>query len=642
MTQRPVIPDKKSLRERIAELTRNKKCISPRKAIEKINPGDHVYIGGGCGEPPALVKALNEGLSETGDEFSDIEIYHFISLESDSFTRDFAHESDLYRHNTFLIGEGMRDLVHEGLSDYTPVSLFEVPDLFKSGKLYCDMSLIQVSPPDEHGSCSFGVSVDLTKPIAENSSHIIAEINPWMPRTLGDSFINLEDIDYFVLNDTPILEFEYEPADSITRRIARHVSGLVRDEDTLQIGIGNIPNAVIGFLEDKKDLGVHTCCFSDGIVDLVESGVITGRKKTLSPNKIITSFVMGTRRLYRFVDDNSLVEFHSIDYVNDPFVIARNDNQIAVNSAFSIDLTGQVNAESHGYQFYSGTGFLIDFARGTIRSKGGRSIIVLPSTSLDGKDSKIVPWIGKGSGVTLTRWDVDWVVTEYGAVHLRGRTIRERVLDLISIAHPKFREELLEAAKKYSFVYPDQVLSFDEQGRVVLYPEKYETQFKLKNSEFFLFRPVKATDEQGIRQLFHKLEDKEKFFRFFKETSYFSEREGFETRTVDYQGNFAACVLDNSPARKIIAVGRYFVNPSTGFAEVAFMVHNHWRNRGITTTLMRYLKKIAREHGIRGFYGSIELENEAMIRIVQRAAEKHVLETILDDDGQFRFAWIFN
>ncbi|MFW9990701.1 MAG: GNAT family N-acetyltransferase [Candidatus Odinarchaeota archaeon] len=633
MTPDLMIPSKKSLKHRLANLSTSKKCITPEKVIGKINPGNYIYLGSGCGEPQALARAL----VEAGNELTDTEIFHFINLENSATS---GNATDIYRYNAFCIGEGVRELVNAGQCDYTPVDLHNLPSLFIKGNLHCDVALIQVSPPDEHGSCSFGVSVDLTKPITELSTLVIAEINPMMPRTLGNSFIDLEDIDYFVLNDEPVLEFKYEQlADSITWRIARQVSALVQDSSCLQIGLGNIPNAVISFLGDKKDLGIHTCCFSDGIVDLVKEGVVTCKAKNIHAKKIITSFVMGTQRLYNFVDDNSFVEFHPIDYVSDPFLVARNDNIVAINSAFSVDLTGQVNAESHGYQFYPAVSAVTDFSRGAARSKGGRSIITLPSTSPDGKESLIVPWIGRGSSVTLTRWDVDWVVTEYGAVHLRGRSLRERVLDLISIAHPDFREWLLEEAKKYGYVYPDQVLSYDALGRVVLYPEKYEAHFRLKNGEFFLFRPVKATDEQGIRQLFHKLRDKEKFFEFFKETPYFSDLYQW---TIDYHGNFAACVLDKSPARKIIAVGRYFVNPSTGFAEIAFMVHNEWRNMGITATLMRYLKKIAKEHGIRGFYGTIPLDNEKMIMIVQKSAEKHTLESMVDDNGQFRFVWIFN
>jgi len=465
----------------LAALKQDKRYLSAQKAIKYVNSGDNIFIGTGCGEPQALTSAL----LNASDRLVDTQILHFLNLGEKFGVR--KGEPDLFRHNAFFIGTSVRELVHQGQCDYTPIILSEIPDLFKSGRVHNDVALIQVSPPDKHGFCSFGVSVDIVKPITECSKIVIAEINPQMPRTLGDSFIHVDAFDGFIINDTPVLEFDYGEITEVHERIGNHVAKLIEDKSCLQMGIGSIPNAVTSSLEDKKDLGVHTEVFSDGIVDLIDAGIITCAAKNQHSGKIIASFVMGKRKLYDFVDNNPFVEFHPVDYCNDPFIIAKNDKQIAINAAISVDLTGQVNADSIGYKFYSGIGGQLDFMRGAGRSRGGKPITVLPSTTKDGEKSRIIPSLDEGSGVVITRGDVHHVATEYGVVNLHGKTVRERVMAMISIAHPKFRERLLEAAKKQKYVYEDQVLAYNALGEVILYPEKYEIYFRDKMNKKLFF-----------------------------------------------------------------------------------------------------------------------------------------------------------
>ncbi|MFW9988462.1 MAG: acetyl-CoA hydrolase/transferase family protein, partial [Candidatus Odinarchaeota archaeon] len=472
------------------------KKVSLEYAIKNyIKPGVRIFIDSGCSEPIDLTKKL----IDLGLELPDVEILHFLSLSDLDYYETAGGIEDLFRHNAFFIGKSLRKYVDAGQADYTPMLLSEIPKLFKSGRMHLDTALIQVSPPDRYGFCSFGINVDIVKPIAESADYVVAEINPKMPRTLGDSFIHMNDIDAFVVSDHEIIEFNYGKLDDTSKRIAKFVASLVEDESTIQMGIGQIPNAVTQELMEKKDLGVHSEVFSDGIVDLVENGVVTCKKKTLHKDKIICSFVMGSKKLYDFVDDNPMVEFHPCDYTNNPSIISQNKKQVAINAALSVDLTGQVNSDSIGYRFYSGIGGQVDFIRGAGRSIDGKPIMTLPST-VKLKDgtvvSRIVPCLQPGSGVVITRGDIHYVVTEWGIASLYGKSIRERVLEMINIAHPDFREELLEHAKKWKYIYSDQKLPISIDGRISIYPEKYETTLNLKNRKIIKIRPVKPTDER--------------------------------------------------------------------------------------------------------------------------------------------------
>jgi 4-hydroxybutyrate CoA-transferase len=422
------------------------KIVDARTALEgTISSGDRVMLNANCGQPQTLAEAL----AELAPDLRDVEVVQLLALGKADYAR-----KDLFgnvRLNALFVGPGVRDAVNDGHADYTPVFLSEIPALFDEA-LPLDAALIQVSPPDEHGFCSFGVSVDIIKPAAERSRYVVAEVNSQMPRTLGDSFIHVTKLSSVVEVDRPILELPRDQFTNVHNRIGSHIAELIEDGATLQLGIGAIPDAVLSQLGDKRHLGIHTEMFADGVVELFEAGVITNEKKTLHPGKIISSFVMGSRKLYNFIDNNPVVEMHPSQYVNDPFIISRNDNMVSINSAISIDLTGQVNSDSIGTEFFSGIGGQVDFVRGAQRAKNGKAIIAFPSTAKKGELSRIVGTLLPGAGVVTSRGDVNYIVTEYGVAQLHGKSIRERARSLINIAHPKFRDELEKFAKDNHYI----------------------------------------------------------------------------------------------------------------------------------------------------------------------------------------------
>ncbi|MHA1793194.1 MAG: GNAT family N-acetyltransferase [Promethearchaeota archaeon] len=620
---------------------KDKKIEPSRIATRIIKPGDRIYIDSGVSEPQLIVKAL----IENAKSMIDVEIIQFLCLRDKKYFDETFGTQDVFRHNAFFIGaESLRDAVRKGGADYTPIMLYDMPGIFKRKRIHVDVAIILVTPPDRHGNCSFGANVDIVKPIAENADLVIAEINPNVPRTHGDSFINMKKIDYFCYNDeNSLLEFEYDAPDDIAIKIAEHISNLIQDGSCLQMGIGTIPNAVVGFLDDKKDLGVHTEVFSDGIVDLVDKGVITCEKKTLHPGKIVCSFVMGTNKLYNFIHDNPFVNFYPVDYVNDPFTIAQNEKQVSINAALSVDFTGQVNSDSIGHLFYSGIGGQVDFTRGAARSKGGKPIITLPSTytTPEGElKSRILPTLEPYAGVTITRGDVHYIVTEYGVAFLHGKNIRERVMSIISIAHPDFREELLNAAKKINYVFKDQELPMDEKGRICLYPAKYEKYFTLKDGSSILFRPIKPTDERALQDLYYDLNDKDRFLRFFTYMRTFTRDKVKPLVYIDYRTTMIlVAVPRDDDTERVVASGGYFLNPRTNMAEIAFTVNDHYRGRGITKEMLQYLIRIAQEQGVEGFYGTILMENRPMLHIIKSL--KYKLQVQIEG-SEFNFIFRFD
>lgn len=430
----------------------DRKFVTAAEAVSVIQSGDRVYIHPGCAVPEILVDAM----AARYEDLSDVEVCHLLGVGDISYVR--PEMQGHLRHNAFFIGKNVRKAVWEGRADFTPIFLSEIPALLYSHQYPVDVALIQVSPPDEHGYCSFGVGVECTKAATEVANVVIAQVNTNMPRSLGDSFIHLSKIDYCVeatvpLKELPQFEGDETPEElEVYRKIGGHVAGLVEDGATLQLGIGRIPDAVVQFLSDRKHLGIHSEMVSDGIIPLVQAGVITNQKKTLLPGKIVTSFVLGSHQLFDFIDNNPAMEFRPTQFTNDPFTIARNKKMVAINSAIEIDLTGQVCADSLGHRFYSGFGGQTDFIRGAAKSEGGKPVIALPSTAKDHKISRIVPRLAPGAGVTTTRGDVHYVATEYGVVNLHGKTIRERAELLISIAHPQFREELESFAREQHYL----------------------------------------------------------------------------------------------------------------------------------------------------------------------------------------------
>jgi 4-hydroxybutyrate CoA-transferase len=422
------------------------KISDVQTALSAIESGNRIYVGGGAGVPVELTN----GLTDRAPELRDVELTHILTFAPAPYC-DPAFD-DSFRVNALFIGHNVRQAVQAGRADFTPVFLSEIPGLFRDGYLPVDVSLISLSPPDEHGFCSFGVEVGTTKPAAEASRIIIAEVNQQMPRTLGDSFIHLSRLTHIVETDYPIPEAPQGGSTEEHMRVGAYIAEMIPNGATLQMGIGSIPDAVLKNLGNHKDLGIHTELFSDGVVDMVEQGVITCAKKSFHTGKIIAGFLFGTKRLYQFIHNNPMIELHPTDYVNDPFNIAQNNQMVAINSALEVDLTGQVCADSIGPRLYSGAGGQVDFIRGAARSKGGLPLIALLSTAKGGALTRIVPMLKQGSGVVTTRNDVHFVVTEFGVASLYGKSIRKRAMELINVSHPDFRDELTAEAKKLGYL----------------------------------------------------------------------------------------------------------------------------------------------------------------------------------------------
>ncbi|MBI3667193.1 MAG: acetyl-CoA hydrolase/transferase family protein [Acidobacteria bacterium] len=424
------------------------KLVTAERAAEIVKSGDHVYIHPGCATPEILVQAL---LKRAG-QLRDVDIIHMLTFGHADYVR--PEYEGCFRCNALFIGGNVREAVAAGRADYTPIFLHEIENLFSTGALPLDVVFMQVSPPDEHGYMSLGVSVDCTLTAARCARHVVAEVNHQMPRTLGDTFLHISKVSAIVETSHPLPELRPEPFSDLQRRIAENVASLIPDGATLQMGIGGIPDAVLACLRDKRDLGIHSEMFSDGVIPLIEAGVINGEKKTLHTGKVVAGFVLGTKRLFDFIHDNPIFEFHPIVYTNDPFVIAQNEKMVAINSALQVDLTGQVCSDSIGTRPYSGFGGQVDYVRGAARSKGGKPIIALPSTAKNGAISRIVPVLDPGAGVVTSRADVHYVITEHGIAYLHGKTIRQRAEALIAIADPKFRDELYEFAYRVHYLEP--------------------------------------------------------------------------------------------------------------------------------------------------------------------------------------------
>jgi acetyl-CoA hydrolase len=424
------------------------KITTADQAAAAVPNGANIFLTGNCSVPRRLLGALVD--RARAGQVEALRIHQVLTIgDADYVSPDLEGKM---RVNTMFVSPNVRQAVNEGRADFTPVFLSEIPGLFKRGIVPLDIAFVHLSPPDEHGFCSYGIEVGLTKPAAESAAMVIAEVNDRMPRTLGDSFIHVSKLTHVVQVDYPLVELPQGEPGEMEKAIGMHVAELVPDGATMQLGIGAIPDGVLYFLRDKRHLGIHTELFSDGVVDLVERGVVTNERKSLHRGKIICGFILGSERLYRFVHDNAMVEFHPQDYVNDPFVIAQNEAMVSINSAIEVDLTGQVCADSMGHYFYSGVGGQLDFVRGASRSKGGRPIIALPSTAKDGAISRLVPALKPGAGVVTTRNDVHYVVTEYGVADLYGKSIRQRVEALIAIAHPNFRADLRQQARALHYL----------------------------------------------------------------------------------------------------------------------------------------------------------------------------------------------
>ncbi len=573
-------------------------------AVAGIRPGQRVFIGTGCAQPQELVRAL----TARSGELANTEIISLLTVGEAPYALERLARH--FRVNTFFVTANVRDVVQQGLGGYTPIFLSDIPELFASGRLPLDVALIQVTPPDEQGMCSLGISVDVVKSAAQNAALVIAQVNPQMPRTLGDSNIHVYDLDRLVPADQPLIETHRDPPTDIGPQIGQHVASLVEDGSTIELGIGRVPHAVLELLKDKKDLGVHTEMCSDTIIDLVESGAITGARKTLDRGKIVTSFAMGTRRLYDYVDGNPMFSFRPTEYVNDPNIIGQQHRMVAINSALEIDLTGQVCADSLGTLFYSGIGGQVDFTRGAARSRDGKAIIAVPSTAKEGKVSRIVATLTSGAGVVTTRGDTQYVVTEYGVAYLAGKTVEERALALISVAHPDFRAQLLRDAIEARYVNPGLA---DVEGRISVGPPELHTTMLLPDGTQIGFRPIRLTDLEAFKGLLYALSQETMYYRFMAHLRILPEKQIQDFVFLDHRTE--VCIVGTLPeayGEEIISTGRYYLDPKTNRAEVAFVVRDHWQNRGIGTFMLRWLTTIARANGIAGFTAEVLRDNVRM------------------------------
>ena len=582
------------------------KVTTAREAITLLQRGRRILIGSGAAEPVSLVEAM----VEHGNHLVDNEIIHLLTLGPAPYVkREFAHR---FRHTAFFIGSNVREAVQEGRADFIPVFLSEIPEIIRSRRIRIDVALIQTSPPDAHGFVSLGVSVDIVRAAVDSADLVLAEVNPRMPRTHGDSFLHVSKIHRLVPVDAPLFELACDTPGEVEAAIGRHVATLVPHGATIQTGIGSIPDAVLAALADHPDLGIHTEMLSDGIMALVKAGAITGAAKTLLRGKLVTSFVMGSRALYEWAHDNPLLEMRGSDFTNDPQVIARNDRMVSVNSALAVDLTGQVAADTVMGKFFSGIGGQVDFVRGAAHSRGGRSIIALRSTARDGKISRIRAALDEGTGVVTSRGDVRYVVTEYGIADLWGKSVRERALALIEIAHPDFRGELLAAAKQRRYVFGDQHVPR------AIYPWQEERHENLASGESVLIRPVRMSDEEPLQRLLYELSDDSTYKRFLAYKRVHPHEEMQELVDSDYEHNMGLVVCE--PARgDIIAMSRYDLDPASKLGEIAFVVHDDWQNKGLGTLLMQRMIAIARARGLAGFRAEVLPTNKAMLLVFQKS-----------------------
>jgi acyl-CoA hydrolase/GNAT superfamily N-acetyltransferase len=619
--------------------------MTAEAAVGKIRPGQTVFIGSGGAQPLHLVQALVARHSD----LADTQVLSSITLGDAPYA--YKELADHFYVNTFFVSANVRDMIQEGIGDYTPISFSDIPRLFASGEMPIDVALIQVTPPDKHGRCSLGISVDIVKTAAANAGLVIAQVNPQMPWTHGDSFISVYDLDILVPVDEPLIETPYagfiddvttgdftgpDDARPMARAIGENVASLVEDGSTIEIGIGRIPNAVAMYLMDKKDLGIHTEVITEAVTRLVDAGVITGAQKSRDRGKVVTSFAIGTQELYDYVDNNPMFSFNPTEYVNDPFVIGSQNKMVAINTALEIDLTGQVCADSLGTSFYSGIGGQADFNQGAGRSIGGKAIIALPSTAADGSVSRIVSTLKPGAGVVTTRGSVHYVVTEHGIAYLHGKSVQERAMALISIAHPDFREELLSKAVEYKWVRPEKA---DVEGRFFVGPKEARTSMVLEDGTLISFRAMSPTDEPATRDLFYSLSQETIYYRYMQNLKRIPAKTLQNFVYVDHRNEVAIVgTVPEAHGDDIIAIGRYYLDQKTNRAEVAFVVRDDWQKQGVGSFVMRHLANIAKRQGIAGFTAEVMRDNKAMQAVVNHSGLKVTSKL---NDGVFHFEMNF-
>ncbi|OPL11818.1 MAG: acetyl-CoA hydrolase [Firmicutes bacterium ML8_F2] len=592
------------------------KVASSDDIFGKIKAGDRIFISTGCGEPQYLVNTLVRYVESNPKAFFDTEILHVWSLGVAPYSD--AKLKSNFRQNSFFISRHTRQAVNSGDADYTPILLSDVPSLFRLRQVTVDVALIQVSPPDEHGYCSLGISLDITRAAVESADTVIAQINANMPRVHGNTFLHVEQIDHLIWHDEPLLE--YPPPlveEKIAEKIGHYVARIVEDGDTIQIGYGGVLNATVAALSEKKNLGVHTELLSDGLVELLKSGAVDNSRKERNRGKTVASFCMGSRETYDYINDNPAILFREIDYTNNPLVIAAHDHMTAINSALEIDLSGQASAESIGSTFYSGVGGQANFMRGAVLAPKGKNILVLQSTSRDGKSSRIVPALAEGAGVTMTRGDLHYVVTEYGIAHLHGRNIRERAMSLITIAHPQFQPWLIEEAKKRKLIYEDQAYLPGEKGEYPAYLETYRT---TKHNQRILLRPVKISDEPLIKEFHYSLSDESIYRRFMSVRRYLPHEELQKHYVViDYTREMVIlAIIEQEGREKVVGMAQYCLMEDTMSAEVSVVVRDDYQKMGIGFEMLSHMITSAKSEGLHNVVVDILPDNTAVFHLIEK------------------------
>lgn len=579
-----------------------------QQALGLIKPAQRVFIGSSCGEPQHLVREL----SEASDYFKDIEINRLMTLETTPLTL-IANKSGDQSLNirSFYLGSAKPRAIARNKRFITPINLSAIPRLFKSRLLPIHVALIQVSPPDDFGWMSLGVSVDITLAAASSADLVIAQVNSRMPRILGRSFIHVNDVDVFVEYDEPLLTIGETPELEAANDIGRLIARLIEDGSTMEIGLGSTHQATLLALADKNDLGIHTEYLTSDIMHLFSRGVITNRKKGLNEGKMVASGAIGTEELYEFLNDNPAIEFHPSDYVNDPSIISRHAKMVSMNVAMTIDLTGQVAADALPHNHFSGVTGMLDFIRGAVQSQGGKAILLLPATALQGKKSRIVPELDD-EAVVVPRGDVHYVVSEYGAVNLFGKSLQERAMAMISIAHPNFRDELFFKAQKMGLLSPERTLSESLHG---VYPIHLEETIDI-DGEPVTIRPAKPVDERRIQEHFYNLDKDDVVSRFFHEKTSFVHDEIKGVSLIDYIKDLTVvAVVGEFGFGRIVGIGEYLLNPASNEAEIAFSISKSYQKKGLGKILLNKLAAAARDNGIAGLMAYTSAQNRGMIKL---------------------------
>lgn len=592
------------------------KFASTDDIFSHIHAGDRIFISTGCGEPQYLVSRLVDYVETHPKAFFDAEVLQVWTLGVAPYTDEKLKHN--FRHNSFFISHHTREAVNRGKADYTPIFLSDLPALFRRRQVPVDVALISLSLPDARGYFSLGISVDIVKAALESADLVVAQVNRSMPRVHGDSFIHVNEIDYLVPHDEPLLEYSPGRVDpEITEKIGAYVARIIDDGDTIQVGYGSVPNAILASLKEKKHLGVHTDLLGDGLLELMESGVVDNCCKSINRGKTIASYCMGSQSSYELIDDHPAIELKEIDYTNNPLLIARHENMAAINSALEVDLTGQATAESIGTLFYSGIGGQAGFIRGAAMAPGGKTIMALQSTTRDGSTSRIVPLLQQGAGVTLTRGDIQYVVTEFGQAYLHGKNIRERAMSLIAIAHPKFRSWLIEEAKKLSLIYKDQAFFPGKKGE---YPEHLETHRTTRAGVGLFLRPVKISDESILKDFFYALSDKSLYQRFLTIRRHMPHEELQKNFVViDYTREMVILAVKRYLGYEVIAgVAQYCIDESALTAEASIVVRDDFQKKGIGFELLSYLVYVAQKQGLHILQASVMPGNQAVLRLIEK------------------------